>query len=71
MRKILAVIRREFIERVRTRAFIISTVLFPLLMTTFTVLPALLLRRASGTKHVAVIVGLEGTLGERAAEALA
>jgi ABC-2 type transport system permease protein len=71
MRKILAVIRREFIERVRTRAFIISTILFPLLMTTFTVLPALLLRRASGTKHVAVIVGLEGTLGERAAEALA
>lgn len=71
MRKILAVIRREFIERVRTRAFIISTILFPLLMTTFTVLPALLLRRASGTKHVAVIVGLEGSFGERAADALA
>jgi ABC-2 type transport system permease protein len=71
MRKILAVVRREFVERVRTRAFIISTILFPLLMTTFTVLPALLLRRASGTKHVAVIVGLDGPLGERAAEALA
>ena len=45
MHKILAVIRREFIERVRTRAFVISTILFPLLMTTLTVLPAILLRR--------------------------
>src|ERR1051326_2384265 len=68
--KILAVIRREFIERVRTRAFVISTVLLPLLMTTFTVLPALLLRRASGTKRVALIEGVEGSFGARAAEAL-
>jgi len=70
MHKILAVIRREFVERVRTRAFIISTILFPLLMTTFTVLPALLLRRASGTKRVAVIEGTQGTFAARAAEAL-
>ena len=70
MHKILAVIRREFIERVRTRAFVISTVLFPLLMGTFTVLPAILLRRASGTKHVAVVEGVEGTFGVRVAQAL-
>ncbi|HEV8356503.1 MAG TPA: ABC transporter permease [Gemmatimonadales bacterium] len=70
MRKVIAVIRREFIERVRTRAFVISTILFPLLMTMFTVLPAILLRRASGTKHVAVVEGVEGTFGIRATEAL-
>jgi ABC-2 type transport system permease protein len=70
MRKILAVIRREFIERVRTRAFIISTILFPLLMAMFTVLPALLLRRAGGTKRIAVVEGLEGTFATRVAEAL-
>ena len=70
MHKILAVIRREFIERVRTRAFVISTVLFPLLMTMFTVLPAILLRRASGTKHVALVEGVEGSFGAHAAEAL-
>ena len=71
MHKILAVIRREFVERVRTRAFIISTILFPLLMTTFTVLPALLLRRASGTKRVAIIEGVQGTFAARATDALA
>lgn len=71
MRKILAVIRREFIERVRTRAFIISTILFPLLMTTFTLLPALLLRRAGGTKRIAVVEGVEGRFAERVVEALA
>ena len=70
MRKILAVIRREFIERVRTRAFIISTILFPLLMAVFTVLPALLLRRAGGTKRIAVVEGLQGTFAARVAQAL-
>ena len=70
MHKILAVIRREFLERVRTRAFIISTVLFPLLMAMFTVLPAMLLRRASGTKHVALVNGVSGAFASRAAEAL-
>ena len=70
MRKILAVIRREFVERVRTRAFIISTILFPLLMAMFTVLPALLLRRASGTKRIALVEGVEGTFASRVAEAL-
>ena len=70
MHKILAVIRREFIERVRTRAFIISTILFPVLMGTFTVLPALLLRRASGTKRIAVVAGVEGQFGTRVLEAL-
>jgi len=70
MRKILAVIRREFVERVRTRAFIISTILFPLLMATFTVLPALLLRRASGTKRIALVEGVDGAFAGRAADAL-
>ena len=32
MNKIRAVIWREFIERVRTRAFVLSTLLFPVLM---------------------------------------
>lgn len=70
MRKILAVIRREFVERVRTRAFIISTILFPLLMATFTVLPALLLRRAAGTKRIALVEGVDGGVAGRVADAL-
>ena len=32
MHKIWAVMRREFLEKVRTRAFVIGTVLFPVLM---------------------------------------
>jgi ABC-2 type transport system permease protein len=70
MRKVFAVVRREFVERVRTRAFIISTILFPVLMGTFTLLPALLLRRAGGTKRIALVDGAQGAFGARVAEAL-
>ena len=47
MNKVFAVIRREFIERVRTRAFLIATLLGPLFFIGISVLPALLLRRES------------------------
>jgi len=71
MRKVLAVIRREFVERVRTRAFLLSTLLFPALMIGMTVLPVLLDRRAQAPKRVAVLDGATGEAGSRVADALA
>ena len=50
MHKILAVIRREFMTRVHTRAFVIGTVLGPLLMGFMFVLPILLSRRETAPK---------------------
>ena len=42
MHKLWAVIRREFVARVRTKSFVITTVLGPLLMAVMMVAPALL-----------------------------
>ena len=52
VRKVAAVVRREFIERVRTKWFIISTVLGPVFLIGITVLPALLAARGSGSNIV-------------------
>ena len=42
MNKILSVARWEFIEKVKTKAFIIGLFMTPLIMTVFTVVPQLL-----------------------------
>lgn len=65
MRKVWAVIRREVVERVRTRAFILSTLLFPLLMAVLVVLPAFLMGRTSGTRSVALVDATSDGLGTR------
>lgn len=44
MNRLLAVIRREYVEAVRTRSFAISTILVPVLMGAMMLLPALLAR---------------------------
>ena len=71
MHKIWAVMRREFLEKVRTRAFVIGTVLFPVLMVALTVLPILLDRRETEPKRVAVVDGASGDVGSKVADALA
>jgi ABC-2 type transport system permease protein len=68
--KILAVVRREFLERVRTRAFLIGTLLFPILMGALFVLPILLERRATAPKRIALVDGATGDVGARVADAL-
>jgi ABC-2 type transport system permease protein len=52
---VLVVARREYLERVRSKAFIISTVLGPILLTALTVIPALLAGRAGTPLKVAVL----------------
>ncbi len=71
MHKTWAVIRREFLEKVRTRAFVIGTVLFPVLMIGITVLPILLDRRETEPKRLAVVDGATGDVGMKVTEALA
>src|SRR5437868_9965224 len=55
MRKVWAVIRREFIERVRSRWFIISTVLGPLFMLAITILPSLLTMRGGRNARIVIV----------------
>ena len=45
MHKIWAIVRREFLDKVRTKAFLIGTLLFPVLMIGLSLLPLLLNRR--------------------------
>ncbi len=72
-RKLAAVIRREFTERVRTRWFLISTLLGPVFFAALTILPAWLALRERGGSAVASITVVDASgagLGARLAAAL-
>jgi ABC-2 type transport system permease protein len=74
MDKLIAIIKREYIERVRTKWFLIATLLGPLLFLGMSVLPALLVSRekASVMSTNITIIDATGTaLGERVAGVLA
>ncbi len=49
MSRLLAIIRREYVESVRTRAFVLSTVMVPLMMGVMMLVPGLLARSAPDT----------------------
>lgn len=70
MNKILAVIRREFIERVRTRAFIIGTLIVPLMTFGFGYLPQLLLKRDTRPRSVVLLDATTGATGDSVEAAL-
>lgn len=55
LNRILAVIRREYLERVRTKAFWISTLLVPVFLGAVMIIPAWLAARGGGTFTVAVL----------------
>lgn len=67
MRKVLAVVRREFIERVRTKWFWIGTFLGPLLLAGVIGLQIFLATRSGGQRHVAVVDRTSTGFGARAA----
>lgn len=55
MRNTWLVIRREYLERVRTRSFILSTILLPAFMFGVTILPTMIAnRKSNGNVHVVV-----------------
>lgn len=56
MRKFLAVVKREYLQRVRAKMFIVSTILLPVVMSLFGVVPAVILSiEAGGPLRVAVV----------------
>ena len=70
MRKLFAVIKREYIQRVRTKFFVVATILGPLLMAGFTVVPALMLGMKSGGPTRLAIVDQTGRMYGRVAHEL-
>jgi ABC-2 type transport system permease protein len=66
VRKVLAVIRREFVERVRQRWFWVMAVLGPLFFGALFILPTLMMGK-TGVKRIAVVDGTTSTFGARLA----
>jgi len=71
MRKFLAVVKREYVQRVRTKFFVIATILGPLLMAGFTIVPALMFSIKAGGPTRLAIVDQTGKMYERVAKELA
>lgn len=57
MRKLYAVLRREYLMAVRKKMFIIMTFLLPFLMAGLITLPGLMVKKGMGEKRVAVLDG--------------
>ena len=73
MHKLGVVIKREFTERVRTRAFLITTLLGPVAFAAISIFPAWLALREKGSETVARVAVVDATgtsLGDRIARAL-
>ena len=63
MRKVWIIAKREYLERVRTRSFIVMTFLIPALALGGFIAPALMNRGSGGTKHL-VVVASDARTGE-------
>jgi ABC-2 type transport system permease protein len=70
MRKVWAVIRREFVERVRSRWFVIGTILGPFLMLAIIALPVLLTEQATTRRSIVVVDAARGDVGRHLMESL-
>lgn len=68
MDKLIAVIKREYLERVRTRAFVISTLLVPVFISGVFLVPAYLASRAAASVNLTNVAIIDATgtgLGDR------
>jgi ABC-2 type transport system permease protein len=61
MNKLLAVIKREYLQRVRTKLFVVMTVIGPILLMVFTVVPGMLMTKKFGQTRIAIIDQTPGT----------
>ena len=71
MRKFLAIVKREYVQRVRAKMFIVSTILLPVVMSLFGIVPALILSINAGGPTRIAVVDQTGKLYRRLEEALA
>ncbi len=65
MSKIGIVIEREYMERVKKKSFIITTILMPLLMLLLMALPAILMSVLDGSEATVLVVDNSGRIGTR------
>ena len=70
MNKLLAIIKREYLQRVRSRMFIVWTILGPIMLVFFSVVPALVFRIKTGDATRIAVVDQTGKMYERVRTAL-
>lgn len=70
MNKLLAIIRREYVQRVRSRMFLVWTILGPLMLVFFSVVPALVFGIKAGDPVRVAVVDETGKMYERVRAAL-
>jgi len=70
MRKFLAVVKREYVQRVRAKMFIVSTVLLPLVMSLFGIVPAVILSIDAGSPMRVAVVDQTGKMYDHFNQAL-
>jgi len=68
--RLLTVVRREYVERVRSKAFVVSTFLGPLLVVAFLVGPTMLMERQRGKPLRVSVVDASGSLRPLVEQAL-
>ena len=57
MKKFLAVVKREYMQRVRAKMFIVSPILLPLVMSLFGIVPAVILSIDAGSPMRVAVSG--------------
>ena len=65
MDKLLAIIKREYLQRVRSRMFLVWTILGPIMLVFFSVVPALVFRIKTGEPTRIAVVDQTGKMYER------
>jgi ABC-2 type transport system permease protein len=70
MRRVWAVIRREYLQRVRSRWFVFATAGVPLLLVAATAVPVVLASRNEAADRTIVVLDLSGDVGPWVARAL-
>ena len=69
MRNVLLIVRREFLERVRTRSFVLSTLLFPLFMAALIFIPSLM-KSGGGERTLVLVDQSPAGIGQSVAQAI-
>lgn len=70
MRKFLAVLKREYLQRVRAKMFIVSTILLPVIMSLFGIVPAVILNIDAGGPMRVDVIDQTGKMYGRLQDAL-
>lgn len=70
MDKLLAIIKREYLQRVRSRMFVVWTILGPLMLVFFSVVPALVFGIKAGEPTRIAVIDQTGKMYERVRAAL-